>query len=184
MLRDGEGQGRLECCTPWGHRVRRDLETATATLFLFFSVAVCFIGVELCELFVCFGCESFIRRAACPLLHGLRSRTASTSPGWGAPGCSNRLQRGLQSASCQLQGPLSSMDSPDRPLPAPSSLVSPIYILSLWEALQHPQVDLTQAPFKLLSLSWDLEHLRFCVRPLRVWAISYRPSTLPICSSH
>ena len=23
---DGEGQGSLECCSPWGHRVRQDLE--------------------------------------------------------------------------------------------------------------------------------------------------------------
>lgn len=98
--------------------------------------------------------------------------------------CSNRLQRRFQSASCQLRGPFSSMNSPDQPLPAPSSLASPIYILFLWESLQHPQVDLTQAPFKLLSLSWDLEHLRFCVQPLTMWAISYSPSTLPICSPH
>ena len=24
---DGEGQGRLACCSPWGHRVGHDLET-------------------------------------------------------------------------------------------------------------------------------------------------------------
>ena len=24
-LGDGEGQGKLMCCSPWGHRVRHDL---------------------------------------------------------------------------------------------------------------------------------------------------------------
>lgn len=121
----------------------------------------------MCELFVCFGCESFIRRAACPPSAWPEEPNCQHQPWLGALAALIGY-KDLQSASCQLQGPLSSMDSPDRPLPAPSSLVSPIYILSLWEALQHPQVDLTQAPFKLSSLSWDLEHLRFCVRPLSV----------------
>ena len=26
-LKDGEEQGSLVCCSPWGHRVRRDLAT-------------------------------------------------------------------------------------------------------------------------------------------------------------
>ena len=26
-LRDGEGQGSLACCSPWGHRVGHDLAT-------------------------------------------------------------------------------------------------------------------------------------------------------------
>ena len=26
-LGDGEGQGSLECCSPWNHRVRHDLAT-------------------------------------------------------------------------------------------------------------------------------------------------------------
>ena len=41
-------------------------------------------------------------------------------------------------------------------------------LLPLWEALLHQQESLTQTPFKLLPLSWDVEHVRFCVSPLRV----------------
>ena len=41
-------------------------------------------------------------------------------------------------------------------------------LLPLREALQDQQVGLTQAPFKLLLLPWISEHVRFCVRPLRV----------------
>ena len=26
-LGDGEGQGGLVCCSPWGHRIRQDLAT-------------------------------------------------------------------------------------------------------------------------------------------------------------
>ena len=35
MLRDGEGQGHLVCCSPWGHRVRRDFETEQQQPFFF-----------------------------------------------------------------------------------------------------------------------------------------------------
>ena len=30
---DGEGQGSLVCCRPWGHRVRPDLATEQQPLF-------------------------------------------------------------------------------------------------------------------------------------------------------
>ena len=40
-------------------------------------------------------------------------------------------------------------------------------LLPFWEALLDQQVRLTQAPFKLLPLLWDSEHVRFCMHPLR-----------------
>ena len=43
----------------------------------------------------------------------------------------------------------------------------PVAFCLPWEALQDQQVDLTQAPFKLLTLHWDLEHVRFSACPLR-----------------
>ena len=48
---------------------------------------------------------------------------------------------------------------------------SPCCLLALREALQDQQVGLTQAPFKLLPLRGDLEHVRFCVRPLRAESV-------------
>ena len=42
------------------------------------------------------------------------------------------------------------------------------YLLPLQETLQDQQVGLTQVPLKLLPLCWDLEYVRFCVRPLTV----------------
>ena len=46
--------------------------------------------------------------------------------------------------------------------------VSSHCLLSLWKSLQDQQVGLTQDPFKLLLLPWVLEHVRFCVCPLRI----------------
>ena len=40
--------------------------------------------------------------------------------------------------------------------------------LSLCEALQDQQMNLTQAPFKLLPLYWNSEHVKLCMSPLRV----------------
>ena len=52
-------------------------------------------------------------------------------------------------------------------------------LLPLQEAFQDQQVDLTQAPFKLLLLPWVLECVRFCVCPLRVKSlISHSPLAL------
>ena len=41
-------------------------------------------------------------------------------------------------------------------------------LLPLQEALQGQQMGLTLAPFKLLPLFWDSEHVRFCMCPLKV----------------
>lgn len=46
--------------------------------------------------------------------------------------------------------------------------VSSNCFLSFWVALQDQQVDLTQAPFKLLFLSCVSKFMRFCVSVLRV----------------
>ena len=43
---------------------------------------------------------------------------------------------------------------------------SPSDILHLLEALQDKQVGLTPASFKVLSLHWDLEDVRFCACPV------------------
>lgn len=48
-------------------------------------------------------------------------------------------------------------------------------LLPLWKALLHQQKGLTQTPFKLLPLSWDVEHVRFCVSPLRVESLYLTP---------
>ena len=56
-------------------------------------------------------------------------------------------------------------------------------LLPLWEALQDQQVGLTQAPFTLLLLPQDSEHVRFCVHPLRVEPISPSPVALLKVSS-
>ena len=55
--------------------------------------------------------------------------------------------------------------------------------LPLWEALQDKSVSLTQAPLKLLLLSWVPDHMRFCVHILRAVSISYSPLALPKVSS-
>lgn len=39
---------------------------------------------------------------------------------------------------------------------------------SFYKTLQDQQVGLTQAPFKLLPLRWDLEQMSFCICPLRM----------------
>ena len=41
-------------------------------------------------------------------------------------------------------------------------------LLPLWEALQDQQLPLILAAFKLLLQPWVLEHVRFCMPPLRV----------------
>ena len=46
--------------------------------------------------------------------------------------------------------------------------VSPTCLPPLQEVLQDQHLDLIQIPFKLLLLPWVLEHVRFCVCPLRV----------------
>ena len=53
------------------------------------------------------------------------------------------------------------------------------FLLPLWEALQDQQLPLVQAPFKLLLQPWVLEHVRFCMPPLRVKSISHGPLALP-----
>lgn len=50
--------------------------------------------------------------------------------------------------------------------------VSCSHSLPLQETLQGQQVDLAQAPIKLLLLPWVLVHMRFCVSPLRVKSFS------------
>ena len=45
---------------------------------------------------------------------------------------------------------------------------SPTCLLHLQKALHDQQLVLTQAFFKLQSLGWNSEHVRFCVHPLRV----------------
>ena len=90
-------------------------------------------------------------------------------PWWREVPGSDRLEGRFQNGSCQHQGPLSRMSSPKLLLPAsPSYRGSPSCFLPLWKALQDQRVGLTQGPFKLLPLRWDLEHVRFCVHPLRV----------------
>ena len=61
--------------------------------------------------------------------------------------------------------------------------VTPVASMSLWETLQDQQVGLTQAPFTLLLLPQDSEHVRFCVHPLRVESISPSPVALLKVSS-
>ena len=56
-------------------------------------------------------------------------------------------------------------------------------LLPLWEALQDQQLPLTQAPLKLLLQPWVLEHVRFCMPPLRVESISHGSLALPKLSS-
>ena len=50
--------------------------------------------------------------------------------------------------------------------------VSCSHSLPLQEILQGQQVDLAQAPIKVLLLPWVLVHMRFCVSPLRVKSFS------------
>ena len=57
--------------------------------------------------------------------------------------------------------------------------VSSICLLPVQETLQDQQVGLTQAPLKSLPLPWVLEHVRFCVRSLRVESVSHSPLGLP-----
>ena len=52
-------------------------------------------------------------------------------------------------------------------------------LLPLWEALQDQQLPLTPDPFKLLLQPWVLEHVRFCMPPLRVESASHGPLVLP-----
>ena len=40
-------------------------------------------------------------------------------------------------------------------------------------------MGLTQAPFKLLPLHWDSEHVRCCMHPLRMESVSYSLLALP-----
>ena len=47
------------------------------------------------------------------------------------------------------------------------SRMSSSCLLPLWEALQDQLVGLTQAPLKLVLLSWVPDHMRFCVHILR-----------------
>ena len=55
-------------------------------------------------------------------------------------------------------------------------IVSSSCLLPLQETLQDQQVDLTQAPFKLLLFPWVLECVWFCVHPLRVESRFPQPS--------
>ena len=57
--------------------------------------------------------------------------------------------------------------------------VSSSCLLALWEAFQDQQVGLIQAPFKLLLLPWVLEHVRFCVHPLRVESLLFPTALWP-----
>ena len=52
-------------------------------------------------------------------------------------------------------------------------------LLPLWEALQDQQLPLILAAFKLLLQPWVLEHVRFCMPPLRVESASHSPLALP-----
>ena len=50
--------------------------------------------------------------------------------------------------------------------------VSSSWFPPLEEIFKDQRMDPTQDPFKLLLLPWFPEHVRFCVRPLRVEPIS------------
>ena len=52
-------------------------------------------------------------------------------------------------------------------------------LLPFWKNLQDQQVGLTRALIKLLLLSWVLDHVRFCVCPIRVEPISHSSLGLP-----
>ena len=51
-------------------------------------------------------------------------------------------------------------------------------LLLLQEALQDQQMGMTQAPFRLLTLPWVLEHVRFCMHSFTVESLFYRPLAL------
>ena len=54
------------------------------------------------------------------------------------------------------------------------------WLLPLQKVLQDQQVGLTWAPFKLMPLCWDLQHVRFCGCPLSGVSILYSPLALLI----
>ena len=86
----------------------------------------------------------------------------------------SKLEGGFQNDTCQHQSPHGRTSSQKwLPLVSVFPRVTSICPLPLWETIQDQQVRLTQSPFKLLLFPWVLEHVRFCVCPLRVETISH-----------
>ena len=51
-------------------------------------------------------------------------------------------------------------------------------LLYLWETYQDQQLGLTQGLFRGLLFPWNLEHVKYCVHPLRVQSVFHSPPIL------